>query len=57
MQPKIITWKTAVVPAGGLALQNYLNAQNFQPGKFIVIPGLLEHQIIYVDEEREYGGN
>ena len=51
---KRIGWSTFYVSTKGLALQNFLNVNNFQPGKFVIVesdqPG--KYKIIAVTSER-----
>lgn len=51
---KRIGWDTFYVPTEGLALQNFLNVNNFQPGKFVIVesdqPG--KYKILAVTSER-----
>ena len=52
---KRIGWSTFYVSTKGLALQNFLNVNNFQPGKFVIVesdqPG--KYKIIAVTSERK----
>lgn len=54
---KRVTWRTSIVSKSGLALQNYLNDMNFQPGKFIVLDApevvLDSYKVVYVESEEE----
>lgn len=52
---KRIDWGTFYVSINGRALQNFLNVNNFQPGKFVIVesdqPG--KYKILAVTSERQ----
>lgn len=51
---KRIAWDTFYVSTDGLALQNFLNVNNFQPGKFVIVESALpgKYKILAVTSER-----